>query len=212
MSTKVYVPPPKELRFLPREPPLETEGPLVLEIGPGKGEFLLHSAQAEPRTTFVAVEIRRGRFEKIAKKAAGLKLANVFMVLGDARECLTRLFGKRAGASPAPTFDRIYILFPDPWPKRRHSKHRLLKPELLAHLRDFLKPGGAIYNATDAGFYSEEIVAAFEEVGGFRREAIESLYPTYFEKKWKAMGREIDYWRFVKLDLPPLCKGRVGEG
>ena len=192
MSTKVYVPPPKELSFLPSEPPLKTEGPLVLEIGPGKGEFLLHLAQAEPKTTFVAVEIRRGRFEKIAKKAANLKLANVYLVLGDARECLTRLF------KPA-LFDRIYILFPDPWPKRRHSKHRLLKPELLAHLRDYLKPGGAIYNATDAGFYSEEIVAAFEEVGGFKREAIESLYPTYFEKKWKAMGREIDYWRFVKI-------------
>ena len=192
MSTKVYVPPPKDLRFLPCEPPLSAEGPKVLEIGPGKGEFLLHLASAEPQSTFVAVEIRRGRFEKIAKKAATLKLNNVYLVLGDARECLSRLF--KPGL-----FDRIYILFPDPWPKRRHSKHRLLKPELLALLRDYLKPGGSIYNATDAGFYSEEIVAAFEEVGGFRREAIESLYPTYFEKKWKALGREIDYWRFVKL-------------
>jgi tRNA (guanine-N7-)-methyltransferase len=191
MSTKVYVPPPKDLRFLPSEPPLAGHAPLVLEIGPGKGEFLLHMAAAEPKTTFVAVEIKRGRFEKIAKKAAGLKLENLYMVLGDARECLTRLFKPEL-------FDRIYVLFPDPWPKRRHSKHRLLKPELLANLRDFLKPGGSIYNATDAGFYSEEIVKAFDEVGGFRREAIESLYPTYFEKKWKALGREIDYWRFVK--------------
>lgn len=192
MSTKVYVPPPKDLQFLPSEPPLAVEGPLVLEIGPGKGEFLLHLAASEPKTTFVAVEIRRGRFEKIAKKAANQKLENIYMVLGDARECLTRLF--KPGL-----FDRIYVLFPDPWPKRKHSKHRLLKPELLAHLRDYLKPGGAIYNATDAGFYSEEIVAAFDEVGGFRREAIESLYPTYFEKKWKALGRAIDYWRFVKI-------------
>lgn len=191
MSTKVYIPPPKELEFLPSPPPLEAPGPLVLEIGPGKGEFLLHLAEQEPGTTFVAVEIRRGRFAKIAKRAAARGLKNVFLVLGDARECLTRLF--RPGL-----FDRIYVLFPDPWPKRRHSKHRLLKPELLTHLRDYLKPGGAIYNATDAGFYSEEIVAAFEEVGGFERHAIESLYPTYFEKKWKAMGRAIDYWKFVK--------------
>ncbi len=192
MSTKVYIPPPKELEFAPSPPPLEPTGPLVLEIGPGKGEFLLHLAEQEPKTTFVAVEIRRGRFTKIAKRAAARQLGNVFLVLGDARECLTRLF--RPGL-----FDRIYVLFPDPWPKRRHSKHRLLKPELLAHLRDFLKPGGSIYNATDAGFYSEEIVSAFEEVGGFRREAIASLYPTYFEKKWKALGREIDYWKFVKV-------------
>jgi len=192
MSTKVYIPRPKELEFLPSPPPLDIPGPLVLEIGPGKGEFLLHLAEQEPDTTFVAVEIRRGRFAKIAKRAAARGLKNVFLVLGDARECLTRLC--RPGL-----FERIYVLFPDPWPKRRHSKHRLLKPELLAHLRDYLKPGGAIYNATDAGFYSEEIVAAFEEVGGFEKQAIESLYPTYFEKKWKAMGRAIDYWKFVKL-------------
>jgi len=165
---------------------------LVLEIGPGKGEFLLHLAEQEPKTTFIAIEIRGGRFAKIGKRADSRALKNFHMIHGDARECLTRLF------RPA-LFERIYVLFPDPWPKRRHSKHRLLKPELLAHLREFLKPGGAIYNATDAGFYSEEIVSAFEEVGGFERHRIESLYPTYFEKKWKALGREIDYWKFVKV-------------
>lgn len=191
MSTKVYIPPPKDLEFLPGPPPLEVSGPLVLEIGPGKGEFLLHLAEQEPKTTFVAVEIKRGRFNKIAKRAANRGLGNVFLVLGDARECLPRLF------RPA-LFDRIYVLFPDPWPKRRHSKHRLLKPELLQLLRDYLKPGGAVFNATDAGFYSEEIVAAFEEVGGFEKQAIESLYSTYFEKKWKALGRAIDYWKFIK--------------
>ncbi len=191
MSTKVYIPPAKDLEFAPAPPPLDNPGPLVLEIGPGKGEFILHLAEQEPKTTFVAVEIRRGRFNKIAQRAASRKLTNLYMILGDARECLTRLF--RPGL-----FDRIYVLFPDPWPKRRHSKHRLLKPELLAHLRDYLKPGAAVYNATDAGFYSEEIVSAFEEVGGFDKVAIESLYPTYFEKKWRALGRKIDYWKFVK--------------
>ena len=192
MSTKVYIPPAKDLEFLPTPPSLEAAGPWVLEIGPGKGEFILHLAEQEPHTHFIAVEIRRGRFQKIAKRAAARGLKNLTLVLGDARECLTRLF------RPA-LFDRIYVLFPDPWPKRRHSKHRLLKPELLQQLRDFLKPGGAVFNATDAGFYSEEIVDAFEEVGGFEKQAIESLYPTYFEKKWKEMGRAIDYWKFVKL-------------
>lgn len=191
MSTKAYIPPPRELEFYPEAPTLSGEVPMVLEIGPGKGEFLLHLAEQEPGTTFIAVEIRRGRFAKIAKHATARGLKNIFLIRGDARECLVRLFQPEL-------FERIYILFPDPWPKRRHGKHRLLKPELLRHLRQFLKSGGAVYNATDAGFYSEEIVSAFEEVGGFEKHAIAALYPTYFESKWKKMGREIDYWKFVK--------------
>jgi tRNA (guanine-N7-)-methyltransferase len=162
----------------------------ILEIGPGKGEFILNQAQENPHTNFAAVELKRGRFEKISRKIAQLELQNLFLVRGDARECLPRVF-------PQGLFDKIYILFPDPWPKKRHAKHRLLKPRLVNQLHELLKPGGEILSATDAGFYSEQIVASFEAVGNFVCKPTESPYPTYFEKKWRAAGRNIDYWRFI---------------
>lgn len=207
MSTDDYIPPPKELRFYPVPPPVEiteetaektaeesttTDQKWVLEIGPGKGEFILHLAQSQPQVNFVAVEVRRFRYEKICRQIDKLELKNLYMIHGDARECLPRLF-------PNNFFEEIIVLFPDPWPKKRHAKHRLLKPRLIKQLQDFLKPGGHILNATDAGFYSEQIVESFEEVGGFNRQAISSPFPTYFEQKWIEDKRNIDYWKFVKV-------------
>jgi len=195
MSTELYIPPPKPLEFLPavfNPESLSPSAEKVLEIGPGKGEFLLHLAAEQPRTQFIGLEIKRGRFERIAQKAEKRELTNLFMVRGDARECLPRLF-------KGPTFERIYVLFPDPWPKNKHAKHRLLKPIIISYLHSILKEKGEIYSATDAGFYSDQIVKAFEEAGGFSREACESLFPTYFETKWKKLGKEIQYWKFSRL-------------
>jgi tRNA (guanine-N7-)-methyltransferase len=194
MSTTDYIPPDRPLLFHPQMPPVEGPPPpqgWVLEIGPGKGELLLSLAQANPQTRFLAVEYKKARFTRIAARIDRLELKNLFLVYGDARECLPRV-------CPENFFEKIYVLFPDPWPKKRHIKHRLLKPRLVNQLRSLLKEGGEVINATDAGFYSEQIVAAFDEVGGFYREAISSPYPTHFEQKWRGLGRAIDYWRFTK--------------
>ncbi len=188
MSTLDYIPPPKDLEFLPHPPPLEEAPSWVLEIGPGKGELLLHLASTTPHIHFIGLEIKKGRFEKIAKKARRLELNNLYMVRGDARECLPRFL------SPG-LLEKIYILFPDPWPKKRHAKHRLLKPRLIQQLHHFLKEGGEVYSATDAGFYAEQILESFQEAGGFKAESIESLFPTYFETKWRGLGRKVQYWR-----------------
>jgi tRNA (guanine-N7-)-methyltransferase len=195
MSTTDYIPPERPLLFHPKIPPVDGPRPpkgWILEIGPGKGELLLSLAQENPQTNFLAVEYKKARFLRIARRIDRLELKNLFIVYGDARECLSRL-------CPDNFFEKIYVLFPDPWPKKRHIKHRLLKPRLVNQLRCLLKDGGEVINATDAGFYSEQIIAAFDEVGGFQREAIYSPYPTYFEKKWRGLGRDIDYWRFIKM-------------
>ncbi len=200
MSTKVYIPRPKDLQFLPTAPTIEEnlDQTWNLEIGPGKGEFILSMAESHPEQNFVAIELKRGRFERIARRAENRELKNLYVILGDARECLYRLFQPKL-------FQKIYILFPDPWPKNKHAKHRLLKPELIRQLKEFLKPNGEIFCATDAGDYSEEIVSAFEVVGEFEKNRIDSLYPTYFEKKWQAAQRKIDYWNFKKIaTLPTL--------
>ncbi len=194
MSTIDYIPPERDLEFFPAPPPVSTRGASswVLEIGPGKGEFLLHSAQSAPQKNFVAVEIKKGRFLKISEKAKRLELNNLYMIRGDARECLPRIF-------PPGSFEQIYVLFPDPWPKKRHAKHRLLKPRLVSLLGDLLQENGEVISATDAGYYSEQIVEAFATHGGFAQEAITSPFSTYFQKKWEKLGRSIDYWRFKKI-------------
>ncbi len=193
MSTIDYIPPERDLEFYPAPPPVSTNpGPAwILEIGPGKGEFLLHSAQSTPQKNFVAVEIKKGRFLRISEKAKRLELNNLYMIRGDARECLPRIF-------PPNSFERIYILFPDPWPKKRHAKHRLLKPRLVSLLADLLQENGEVVSATDAGYYSEQIVEAFATHGGFIQEAIPSPFSTYFQKKWEKLGRPINYWSFKK--------------
>lgn len=191
MSTTDYIPPAHPLLFHPRKPDFHPGDRWILEIGPGKGEFLLHLAGENPKINFLAVEYKKARFNRILKRIDRLDLKNCFLVYGDARECLERL-------CPNNFFEKIYILFPDPWPKKRHIKHRLLKPRLVTQLGGLLKEGGEILNATDAGFYSEQIVSVFDEVGGFQREPMISPYPTHFETKWKDLGRSIDYWRFTK--------------
>ncbi|MDX1386411.1 MAG: methyltransferase domain-containing protein, partial [bacterium] len=116
MSTTDYIPPEHPLQFAPCPPPVRdcpSEQKWVLEIGPGKGEFILHLAQENPKIHYLAVEYKKARFKKIAKKIEKLELENLFLVYGDARECLPRL-------CPENFFELIYILFPDPWPKKRH--------------------------------------------------------------------------------------------
>lgn len=192
MATSIYIPPARELEFLPTPPPFENPAEKrILEIGTGKGEFILHQAQTYPRHQFVGVEIRRGRFTRTAKKAESLGLQNLFMILGDARECITRVF-------PADTFDQVYILFPDPWPKKRHVKHRLINPLFINTIKKILKKEGEVFSATDAGYYSEQIVESFTQDKLFSCERIGSLFPTYFENKWKALGKAINYWKFSK--------------
>jgi tRNA (guanine-N7-)-methyltransferase len=166
-------------------------GEKILEIGPGKGEFILSLAQQYPQTRFLGVELKKGRYLKLAQKIHTHQLTNLFLVWGDARECLPRLL-------PEGAIDRVFILFPDPWPKSRHAKHRLLNHIFINDLRYILKPNGEVYSATDAGEYAAEICESFAS-GHFDCEPIDSPYPTYFEKKWKALDRQIQYWRFTKL-------------
>ncbi len=161
-----------------------------MEIGPGKGEFLLWLSPQHPQKQLIAIEIKNGRFCKISEKIKTLGLANTIMVKGDARECLAELFKPDC-------LSEIYILFPDPWPKRRHHKHRLLKEELVSQLYTFLKPGGAVWVATDHDDYSKQIQSVFPSEH-WAYQPGQSLYPTYFETKWKKLGKEIHYFCFNK--------------
>lgn len=183
----------KRVLFHPEEP--ETFEGDVLEIGPGRGDFLLSEAETHPQTRFVAVEIKKRRFFKLARRVETRRLKNVLLIQGDARIVLPKRFHEG-------TFEKAYVLFPDPWPKRRHAEMRLLNRDNLAMLARLLKEGGELIIATDALDYLDWVVENAQSVASLERTGLgasgtlpaPNWMPTFYEQKWRDEGRTI---RFV---------------
>ncbi|MFN7164116.1 MAG: tRNA (guanosine(46)-N7)-methyltransferase TrmB [Hyphomonas sp.] len=135
-----------------------------LEIGFGGGEHLVAQAQAHPDIGFIGCE---PFVEGVAKAIAGIEdigLVNVRLWPDDARRLLE--------AFAPGTIARAFILFPDPWPKRRQQKRRLVQPDFLAALHRVLAPGAPVRFATDVASYADEALLAFLGNGGFDWPAI----------------------------------------
>jgi len=180
----------KPFQFFPSSPLWDLQKEWVLEIGPGNGKFTLWFAQENPQKLVIAIELRNMRFQGVGEKSTQAQLENLIAIHGDARYCLPHLFKEQS-------LGEIYILFPDPWFKRRHHKHRLINPERVQLFYELLKPQGKIFFATDYTQYAEWVKKCFQEKQ-WQFEEGKSLYPTYFETKWKKLGREIHYYCFVK--------------
>ena len=126
--------------------------PLVLEIGSGMGETTAAIAQARPETDFIAVEVHGPGVGSLLKKIAELGLTNLRVIRHDASEVLGQMIGNA-------TLDGIHLFFPDPWPKKRHHKRRLVQPLVVALMARKLKPGGYVHLATDWEEYAEQMLA-----------------------------------------------------
>jgi tRNA (guanine-N7-)-methyltransferase len=130
-----------------------------LEIGFGGGEHLVAQAEANPGTCFIGCE---PFIEGVAKAVTGIEdagLQNVRLWPDDARVLVDSL-------APV-SISRAFILFPDPWPKRRQQKRRLVQPAFLAALRRVMTSDGRVRFATDVASYADEALLAFLSVGGF---------------------------------------------
>lgn len=180
----------KPFRFFPPEPVWDSKKDWVLEIGPGNGKFINWIAAENPQKLFVALELRSLRYQSVGQKAQSSKIENIISVHGDARYCLPHLFEEKSLAE-------IYILFPDPWFKRRHFKNRLINPERVELFHSLLKKNGKLFFASDNEDYANWVRNSFPEKK-WKFEEGQSLYPTYFETKWKKMGRKIHYFVFNK--------------
>jgi tRNA (guanine-N7-)-methyltransferase len=183
--------------FYPGEPASFTGD--VLEIGPGRGEFLLSEAEARPDRRFVAIEIKKRRFYKIAKRIEKRGLTNILLIQGDARIVVPACFAEG-------TFERVYVLFPDPWPKRRHTSMRLLSCEFLRVLTRVLKPGGDLILGTDAQEYLKWVTRNIAQVPELESMPLAhsggspsiSWAPTFYEEKWRSEGRTINFLSYRK--------------
>jgi tRNA (guanine-N7-)-methyltransferase len=159
------------------------EKPRILEIGPGRGDFLISLAREQPHIEIAAIEYKKKRFEKLKKRVGSFP--NVTLWQGDARLLVPELF-------PEESLDEAYILFPDPWPKRRHGKHRLFQPTFVQSLATRLKQEGRIFIETDDRVYFDQIQRIFNTIALLKVQPQErGLYPTFYREKWLQEGRSL---------------------
>lgn len=128
--------------------------PKILEIGFGMGETTASIAAAHPEIDYLGIEVHTPGVGSLLKEIGARALANVRIVQHDAVEVLADMI------APA-SLDGAHIFFPDPWPKKRHHKRRLIQPPLVALLADRLKPGAYLHAATDWQEYAEQILDVF---------------------------------------------------
>lgn len=171
---------------------------VIIEIGPGRGDFLFHLAQNNPGRTVVGIEIKHRRFQKLVERVERLGLKNICLVLADARAALPAIFKKNHA-------HEIHILFPDPWPKRRHKKNRLLCADFLIQCADVLKKNSHLYFTTDFEEYAKDVSKEILSVKQFKscydpaiKNHSDESFETYFAKKWKILGRNFYYQKYIK--------------
>lgn len=167
-----------------------------IEVGIGKGRFVLGQAAARPETDFLALEWSL-KHMRIAKDRAGRrKLRNVRFYRADARHVIGQLV-------PASSISRVHVYCPDPWPKKRHHKRRFFTPATVRDLERILRPGGYLNLSTDVGEYFEEICGLLRDHTALEK-MFDPLFPpspdasnTNYEIKYLAEGRVIhrSTWR-----------------
>ena len=137
--------------FDPREV-FGREAPLVLEVGSGMGEATAAMAQADPDRDVLAVEVHTPGLGALLRLVEDAGLRNVRVLEGDARDVLARMLARAS-------LDEVRVFFPDPWPKARHAKRRLVTPEFADLVATRLRPGGRLHVATDWSSYAEQVLA-----------------------------------------------------
>jgi tRNA (guanine-N7-)-methyltransferase len=170
--------------------------PLVLEIGFGNGEQLLWSAQNEPEKDFIGIEVHRPGVGRLMNALASHNVDNVRLYNHDAVDVIDRRIALGSLAE-------VRIYFPDPWPKKRQQKRRLIQPEFAALLASRVEFGGTLHLATDWADYSEHMLTVLEASDVWRNGAGAAQFvprpawrtQTYFEKRGLRLGHGV--WDLV---------------
>ena len=192
-STAIYVPP-NWLEPLDWRQVFGNEQLVELDIGCGKGSFLLWSARTQSDTNFVGVERLLRRVRKVDRKVQRLGLRNARLMRVEAGYLVGYLV-------PASSVSAYHIYFPDPWPKRRHHQRRLMSAAFLSDLHRTLRNGGVAHCATDDGEYFQLIQHGFRETAGFTEtepEILPEQARTDFERDSLAAGTQVYRCRWVR--------------
>lgn len=168
--------------------------PIEVDIGTGKGTFLVAAAQRAPERNFLGIDRLLVRLRKVDSKVRRLGLTNVRLVRLEAGYFVRYLV-------PAGSVAVYHIYCPDPWPKRRHHRRRLITAEFVADLHRTLQPEGEVRFSTDDTGYFEQAVQLFEAHQGFQELAWPTeapIIPTDFEALFQQQGIRIHRKRWQK--------------
>lgn len=171
----------------------EREAPLEVELGAGRGDFVIMRATAMPERNFLAVELAASVARMMAVRAGRAGLTNLRVLRMDARTLVNLML-------PPASISTCHIYFPDPWPKERQAKHRLFTSHFVTSLGRLLKAGAPLYIATDVSAYADHIFATLA-AGGFHRApiAVPGATETGFARKFIAEGRPVYAGTFVAI-------------
>lgn len=168
----------------------ERAASLVVEIGFGNGQALAWMAANEPEKNFVGIEVHAPGVGRLLNSVEDAGLTNVRVAMRDAVEVLAEQ------VAPA-SLDEVRIYFPDPWPKKRHHKRRLIQPAFLERLVERMTPGGLLHLATDWMPYAEWMLEAIAQVPSLELLG-DPFVPrpawrpqTHFERRGEKKGHEI---------------------
>ncbi|GFO58265.1 tRNA (guanine-N(7)-)-methyltransferase [Geomonas silvestris] len=180
--------------------------PLALEIGCGVGDFMLQTALEKPETNFIAIDFYNKGCYKTCRRLDRHGVTNVRVLRDEARGFITERIAKDS-------LSAVYINCPDPWPKKRHRKRRLVQQEFVEFLLPYLKDGADFYFATDFVDYGEDVSNFLPDVAGLKNQFAPDLYrhdfPGYhrskYMRKFMAEGKEIYFVHYK------VCKEEATE-
>ena len=135
------------------------DAPVVVEVGFGMGETTARIAQENPAVDYLGIEVHAPGVGSLLRQVEALGLANVRVVSHDAVEVLRDMV-------PPASLAGVHVFFPDPWPKKRHHKRRLVQPAFAALAASRLKPGGSIHVATDWEEYAQQVLEVLAATPG----------------------------------------------
>lgn len=174
--------------YFPRPQPIE------VDLGCGKGRFLLARAARHPEINYLGIDRMLRRIRKVDNKARRLGLGNIRLLRVEAYYAVAYLM-------PPATIQTYYIFFPDPWPKKRHHDHRLFNPRFVDALFRTLVPGGCVHIATDHAPYFSEIRAIFRNDPRFKE--MDPFVPVAEERT------DFELWY---QDKTPICRLSLRKG
>ena len=174
-------------------------GAVILEIGFGNGDSLLQQAIANPDNNYLGIEVHRPGVGHLLHRAHEAGVTNLRVINHDAVEVLQQQI-------PDASLDVVQLFFPDPWPKKRHHKRRIVSAAFIQLVHRKLKGGGQLHLATDWQDYAEHMLEVMAQSEGFSNAAGESIYaedtgrpPTRFERRGQRLGHGVRDLVFQKI-------------
>jgi tRNA (guanine-N7-)-methyltransferase len=159
-------------------------GPVELEVGTGRGDFLLRWSATNPHLRLLGVDMKTSWLQRAHRKLVRAQLANAILLVADAGPFLTQYV-------PANSLRAVHVYFPDPWPKRRHAPRRFFQPQTPEVLTRVLENGGALHFRTDHRDYFEATVPMFDDHPQFEHFAPPPellACQTGYERRFRAEG------------------------